>query len=64
MNETLLTVPEFASALRLKSSAVRRWIGDRKIAVVRVGRLVRIPAAELERVLREGTRPAKSAKRD
>ena len=64
MNGTLLTVPEFANSLRLKSSAVRRWIGERKIAVVRVGRLVRIPSAELERIVHEGTRPAGRGARD
>jgi excisionase family DNA binding protein len=63
MNDTLLTVPEFATALRLKPSAVRRWIGERKIGVIHVGRLIRIPAAELERIVREGTRPAKGVPR-
>jgi excisionase family DNA binding protein len=67
MNENdrneLLTIPEFASALRLKPSAVRRWIGERKISIVRVGRLVRISTAELDRIVSEGTRPARGTAR-
>jgi len=60
MNEhiDLLTVPEFALALRIRPSCVRRWVGDRKIEVVHVGRLVRIRRSELDRIIREGTRTA------
>lgn len=60
MNERgdLLTVPEFAFALRVQPSCVRRWVAERKIATVRVGRLVRIPSAEVDRIIREGTRTA------
>lgn len=56
MNEhsDLLTVPEFALALRIQPSCVRRWIGDRKIETVRIGRLVRIPSTEVNRIIREG----------
>jgi len=42
----LLTVPEFAEILRIKPSCVRRWISGSK--VVHVGRLVRIPANEVD----------------
>ena len=56
----LLTVAEFALALRVKCSCIRRWIGERKIETVRVGRLVRIPSSEIDRIIREGTRAAKA----
>ena len=60
MNESeLLTVPEFASALKVKPSCVRRWIGEKKIEIVHVGRLVRVPRSEATRIVREGTRQAK-----
>ena len=64
MNEhsDLLTVPEFALALRIQPSCVRRWIGDRKIETVRIGRLVRIPSTEVSRIIREGTRTAAKAR--
>jgi excisionase family DNA binding protein len=59
MNENqLLTVEEFAAALRVKSSCIRRWIREAKITVVHVGRLVRVPAGEIERIIHLGTRPA------
>ena len=43
----LLTIPEFAAVLRVRPSCVRRWVGERKIETVRVGRLVRIPRTEV-----------------
>lgn len=54
----LLTIPEFASSLRIKSSCVRRWIREEKVTTVHVGRLVRIPASEVERIVSIGTRLA------
>ncbi len=60
MSETsgLLTVTEFAAALRIKPSAVRRWIREQRVTVVHVGRLVRIPSDEVGRIVRAGTRRA------
>jgi excisionase family DNA binding protein len=60
MNETLrlLTIPEFAAAVRVKPSCVRRWLGESKVTRVHIGRLVRIPASEVERIVSLGTRPA------
>jgi excisionase family DNA binding protein len=54
----LLTVQEFATALTVKPACVRRWIGERKITIVHVGRLVRIPRSEVARIVTEGTRRA------
>ena len=58
MNQ-LLSVPQFAELLGVTSSCVRRWILERRISVVKVGRLVRIPMAEFERIVAEGTRTAR-----
>jgi excisionase family DNA binding protein len=57
MSETygLLTIPEFAAALRVKPSCVRRWVSESKITFVHVGRLVRIPASEVKRIVSIGT---------
>jgi excisionase family DNA binding protein len=52
----LLTIGEFAQALRIKPSCVRRWLSERKITRVHVGRLVRIPASEVYRLIAAGTR--------
>jgi excisionase family DNA binding protein len=58
----LLTIPEFATALRVKPSCVRRWVAERKIETVRVGRLVRVPCSEVTRIIAEGTRTILKAK--
>ena len=52
----LFRVEDAARKLSIKPGTMRRWIFDRKIAVVRVGtRAVRIPASEIERIILEGT---------
>ena len=56
----LLTVKEFAADLSVTASCVRRWVLMRKVNVVHVGRLVRIPVEERDRIIREGTVPARS----
>jgi excisionase family DNA binding protein len=53
-----LTVNEFAEALGITEAAVRRWLLERRIASTRVGRLVRIPADEITRLVDSGFRPA------
>lgn len=57
----LFSVPEFADALGVTVACIRRWLLERKVAHVKVGRLVRIPASELERIIEEGFRPARSS---
>lgn len=57
-NNQLLTITEFATSMRIKPSCVRRWIRERRITIVHVGRLVRIPASEVERIISAGTRRA------
>lgn len=59
---TLLSVPEFAKALGVKPSCIRRWILLRKITVIKIGRLVRVPASEVERLVSSGLRPARPAR--
>jgi hypothetical protein len=54
----LVTVPVAASRLTLAEKTVWGWIGARRIGVVRVGRCVRIPTAEIRRIIREGHLPA------
>jgi excisionase family DNA binding protein len=55
--DPLLTVEEFADELRVTRACVRKWILERRVAVVKVGRLVRLRASELHRILDEGSRP-------
>jgi excisionase family DNA binding protein len=56
----LLTVSETAAALNLSAGTIRAWILSRRLGVVRLGRAVRVPAEELQRIVTEGTTPAKT----
>lgn len=47
----LLTVPEFAKALRVSAPTVRNWIANGTIVSIQAGRAHRIPRAELDRLL-------------
>lgn len=58
----LLSVAEFAEALNVTEGCVRRWLLERKIDSTRCGRLVRIPAAEVTRIITEGLRPRREAR--
>lgn len=58
----LMSVPEFATALGLTQAAVRRWLLERRIESIKIGRLIRIPVSEVERILTEGFRPRKGAR--
>ena len=59
----LLKVPEFAAALNITVACARRWLLERKISSVKVGKkLVRIPASEAQRIIDEGLRPARREK--
>jgi excisionase family DNA binding protein len=57
-NTPPLTVVEAAARLGLSSHTIRAWIGQRRIAYIRLGRAVRIPAGEVDRLLSENTVPA------
>jgi excisionase family DNA binding protein len=58
----LLSVPQVAERLGVTVSCIRRWILERKITTVKLGRLIRIPSAEIERLISSGSRPARSAR--
>jgi len=55
----LLTVRQVAELLGLKESTVRAWIAQRRIGIVRLGRAIRISPEETERLIAEGTIPAR-----
>jgi excisionase family DNA binding protein len=57
--KSLLRVNEFAALLDVTPACVRRWLLERKIASIRIGRLVRIPKEEAVRLIETGLRPAK-----
>lgn len=55
--EKLYSVVEAADLLGFKIKTIQRWVHFRKIAYVRVGGVIRIPASELTRIVAEGTVP-------
>jgi excisionase family DNA binding protein len=58
----LLSVEEFSATLKITVSCTRRWILEHRIATVKLGRLVRIPHTELERLINVGLRPVRPAR--
>lgn len=59
---TLLSVSQIAERLGVTEACIRRWILERKVATVKLGRLIRIPSAEVERLISSGLRPARPAR--
>jgi len=55
----MLTVYQAAERLGLRDSTIRAWIAQRRIGIVRLGRAVRISLDEVERLISEGTVPAR-----
>ena len=55
----MLSVSQAAQALGLKPGTIRAWISQRKLGHVKLGRAVRVPRTEIERLLREGAVPAR-----
>ena len=56
--ERLRTVAEAAQEFGLSVHTVRAWVAARRIAHVRLGRAIRIPAEEIRRIIQENTVPA------
>ena len=50
-------IPEGAEKLGISPKTLWAWIGARRIGVHRVGRAVRIPESEIQRILSEGYCP-------
>jgi excisionase family DNA binding protein len=56
---TLLSVPQAAERLNVTKSCIRRWIFERRISTIKIGKLVRVPLSEVTRLIDAGTRPAR-----
>jgi excisionase family DNA binding protein len=52
------TIAQAAEELGLSAHTVRSWVTARRLAHIRLGRAIRIPAAEIRRVIEENTVPA------
>lgn len=58
----LLTLSETAARLGLKLSTVRFWVWQRRIETVRVGRCVRVREDTINRLIEQGTVPARATR--
>lgn len=59
----MLTIEQAANQLGLKPSTLRAWVIRRKISYLKIGRAVRVPEKEIERLIRESTVPAREPTR-
>jgi excisionase family DNA binding protein len=55
----LLSVSQAAEILGVKVGTVRLWVSKRRLAHVKLSRCVRIPEAEINRLICESTVPAR-----
>ena len=46
--EALLTINEAATSLRVHEKTLYRWISERRVRAVRIGRMLRLPASSVE----------------
>ncbi len=51
------TVDQAAEELNVSVHTIRAWVARRKLGYVRLGRAIRIPAAEIQRLLDSGSVP-------
>jgi excisionase family DNA binding protein len=56
--ERLRTIAEAAAELGLSVHTIRTWVTARRLAHIRLGRAIRIPAAEIKRIIDKNTVPA------
>ncbi len=57
-NEAPRTVQQTAAALNVSVHTIRAWVARRKIEALYLGRAVRVPVSEINRLLTEGRVPA------
>jgi excisionase family DNA binding protein len=58
----LYRIPAAAGLLAVQPSTIRKLILQRRIAVIRIGRSVRIAETEIERIQREGLQPRREVR--
>jgi excisionase family DNA binding protein len=52
--DQLVTVKQAAEALSCSEAAIRKWIYQRRLPALKVGRLTRLRASDLETLLAKG----------
>jgi excisionase family DNA binding protein len=51
------TISETALLLNLSPATIRSWVRSQKLGYTRLGRSIRIPASEIDRLLTDGYHP-------
>lgn len=54
----LVSIKTAAEELGLAAVTLRTWIAQRKVGSVKLGRSIRIPSSELDRLVERGSIPA------
>ena len=57
--DQLVSVKHAANTLACSEAAIRKWIYQRRLPVVKVGRLTRLRLEDLERVASHGLEPTR-----
>ena len=57
MADAFYTPDELAALLKVTRQAIYNWVQQGRMEAVRIGRTVRIPGEEVERLLRDGRSP-------
>jgi excisionase family DNA binding protein len=57
----LLSIPDAAILLDATPAALRKWLGQRRLPVVKLGRLTRLRRSDLEAVIAKGELPPMGA---
>lgn len=60
MNPDLLTVSEASTLLRLQPSTIRRWLLEKKVPYLKLGRRVFLRRADLDALLASALVPARA----
>jgi excisionase family DNA binding protein len=64
MPREFYTPEQLAELLQVSKPAIYKWAQEGRIKAVRIGRTVRIPATEVERLLRGSDKPPEEAAED
>jgi len=56
--KSLLKIQEAAELMNVSPWTIRKWIRDKKLDVVRLGRALRVPAGAIEQKIANGLRKA------
>ena len=54
LDDSLMTIEETAAALSVKPATIRKWLHQRRLTPVKVGKLTRLRKSDIQKVIAEG----------